>query len=74
MTDTDTYASTVTGGSLKLSHKLNRDDKCITYLLTYRQWQKQHTRKIMDGFRYTSGTITITLDYNYNSRRLESRM
>ena len=31
--ETDTFPSTVTGGTFKISHKLNCDDKCLIYLL-----------------------------------------
>ena len=41
VTDTDTFASTVTGESFKINHQLNCDDRCIIYLLTCKQCQKQ---------------------------------
>ena len=34
VTDTDIFASTVTGESFKINHQLNYDDRCIIYLLT----------------------------------------
>ena len=52
VTDTDTFASTVTGESFKINHQLNCDDRCIIYLLTCKQCQKQYTRETKDDFRY----------------------
>ena len=51
LTDTDTFASFVTGESFKISHQLNCDEKCIIYLLTCKQCQKQYTRKTTDNSR-----------------------
>ena len=34
VTDTDIFASTVTGESFKINHQLNYDDRCIIYFLT----------------------------------------
>ena len=39
VTDTDTFTSTVTGESFKINHQLNCDDRCIIYLLTWKQSQ-----------------------------------
>ena len=33
--ETDTFTSTTTGKIFKINHKLNCDDNCLIYLLTY---------------------------------------
>ena len=38
--DTDAFTSTVTGESFKINNQLKCDDRCIIYLLTYKQCQK----------------------------------
>ena len=52
VTDTDTFTSTVTGESFKINHQLNCDDRCIIYLLTCKQCQKQYTGDTAGDFRY----------------------
>ena len=52
VTDTDTFTSTVTGESFKINHQLNCVDRCITYLLTLKQCQKQYTGETTDEFKY----------------------
>ena len=52
VTDTDTFTSTVTRESFKINHQLNGDDRCVIYLLTCKQCQKQYTGKTTDDFRY----------------------
>ena len=41
VTDTDSFTSTVTGESFKINHQLKCDNRCIIYLLTYKQCKKQ---------------------------------
>ena len=41
VSDTYTFTSTVTGESFKINYQLNCDDRCIIYLLTCKQCQKQ---------------------------------
>ena len=48
VTDTDTFTSTVTGESFKINHQLNCDDRCIIYLLTCKQSQKQYILIYLD--------------------------
>ena len=43
--------STTTGESFKISHKLNRDDNCLIYLLTCECCDKQSVRETTDEFR-----------------------
>ena len=52
VTDIDTFTSTVTGESFKINQQLNCDDRCIIYLLTCKQCQKQYTGETTDDFRY----------------------
>ena len=52
VTDTGTSTGTVTGQSFKINHQLNCDDRCIIYLLTCKQCQKQYTGETTDNFRY----------------------
>ena len=42
----------LTGESFKINHELNCDDRCIIYLLTCKQCQKQYTGETTDDFRY----------------------
>ena len=60
VTDTDTFASTVSGESFKINHQLNYDGRCIIYLLTCKQFQREYIRETKDDFRYLDidGTIT----------------
>ena len=52
VTDTDTFTSTVTGEFFKINHLLNCDDRCIIFLLTCKQCQKQYTGETTNDFRY----------------------
>ena len=54
MAHTGTFTSNVTGESFKINHQLNCDDRCIIYLLTCNQCQKQYIGKTTDDFRYRS--------------------
>ena len=71
MVNADTFTSTVTGDSFKINHQLNGHDRCIIYLLTCKQCQKQCTGESTDGWRYKWN------NYKPSSRkfdRMESRM
>ena len=57
VTDTDTFTSTVTGESFRINHQLDCDDRCIIYLLTWKQCQKQYIGETTDDFNI-DGTIT----------------
>ena len=47
--DTYTFTSTLTGESFKINHQLNCNDRFIIfYLLTWKQYQKQHTGETTD--------------------------
>ena len=67
VTDTDTFTSTVTGESFTINHQLNCDDRCIIYLLTCKQCQKQYTGETTDGFRYRWN------NYKSNSRKFDRK-
>ena len=43
VTDTSTFSSAVTGDTFKINHSLNCDDKCLIYLMTCKQCNKQYT-------------------------------
>ena len=49
--DTSTFSSTVTGDTFKINHSLNCDDKCLIYLMTCKQCNKQYTGETTDLFR-----------------------
>ena len=68
VTDTDACTSTVTGESFKINHQLNCDDRCIIYLLTCKQCQKQYTGETTDDLRYRWN------NYKSNSRKKEPCM
>ena len=67
VTDTDTFTRTATGESFKINHQLNCDDRCIIYLLTCKQCQKQYTGETMDDFRYRWN------NYKSNSRKFDRK-
>ena len=67
VTDTDTFTSTVTGESFKINHQLKCDDRCIIYLLTCKQCQKQYTGETTDDFRYRWN------NYKSNSRKFDRK-
>ena len=67
LTDTDTFTSTVPGESFKITHQLNCDDRCIIYLLTCKQCQKQYTGETTDDFRYRWN------NYKSNSRKFDRK-
>ena len=49
--ETDTFTSTTTGKSFKINHKLNCDDNCLIYLLTYKCCGRQYVGETTDDFR-----------------------
>ena len=51
VTGTSTFSSTVTGDTSKINHRLNSDDKCIFYLVTCKQCNKQYVGEATDLFR-----------------------
>ena len=67
VTDTDTFTSTVTGESFKINHQLNCDDRCIIYLVTWKQCQKQYTGETTDDFRFRWN------NYKSNSRMFDRK-
>ena len=50
--DTDTFSNTVTGKTYKIKHQLNCNDRCLIYLLPFKQFHIQYTGETTDGFRY----------------------
>ena len=61
------WNSTVTGESFKINHQLNCDDRCIIYLLIYKQCQKQYTGESTDDIRYRWN------NYNSNSTKFDRK-
>ena len=51
VTETDTFFSTVTGETFQVNHELNRDDKCLIYLLKCKVCNKQYVEETTDAFR-----------------------
>ena len=51
VTDASTFSSTVTGDNFKINHSLNCDDKCLIYLMTCKQCNKQYTGETADLLR-----------------------
>ena len=51
ITDTFIFSSTVTGDTFKINHSLNCDCKCLIYLVTCKQCNKQYTGETADLFR-----------------------
>ena len=51
VTDASTFSSTVTGDTFKINHSLNCDDKCLIYLMTCKQCNKQYLGETTDLFR-----------------------
>ena len=67
VTDTDTFTSNETGESFKINHQLNCDNRCIIYLLTGKQYKKQHTGETTKYFRYRWN------NYKSNSRKFDRK-
>ena len=51
VSDTSIFNSKVTGNTFKINHTLNCDDKCLIYLVTCKQCNKQYTGETTDLFR-----------------------
>ena len=49
--ETDIFTSTTTGESSKINHKLNCDNNCLIYLLTYKCCGKQYVGETTDKFQ-----------------------
>ena len=49
--ETDTFTSTTKGESFKINLKLNCNDNCLIYLLTWKCCGKQYVRETTDEFR-----------------------
>ena len=50
MSHADTFRSTTTSESFNINHKFNYDDKCLTYLPTYKRCGKQYVGETTDEF------------------------
>ena len=50
--ETETFTSTTTGQTFKINHKLNCNDKCLVYLLTFNVCLKQYVGQTVEEFRY----------------------
>ena len=50
--ETETFTSTTTGKTFKINHKLNCNDKCLVYLLTFNVCLKQYVGQTVEEFRY----------------------
>ena len=48
---TDSFTSSFTQNTFKINHNFNRDDKCLIYLLTCKQYRKQYVGETTDAFR-----------------------
>ena len=62
VTGTSIFSSTVTGDTFKIDHSLNCDDKCLIYLVTCKQCNKQYTGETTDLFRNRCNTIKTMLE------------
>ena len=51
ITETNTFTSSVTGETYKISNRLDCNDKCLAYLLTCNKCKKQYTGEATDNFR-----------------------
>ena len=52
VSETNSFTSNVTGETHKTNHKLNCDDNCLIYLLSYKCYEKQYVGETTDSFRY----------------------
>ena len=43
--------SSVTGGTYRINHRLDCNDKCLVYLLRSNKWKKQYTGQTTDNVR-----------------------
>ena len=62
VTDASTFSSTVTGDTFKINHSLNCDDKCLIYLITCKQYNKQYTGETKFSFIIDGLTIKTMLE------------
>ena len=62
VTDASTFSSTVTGDTFKINHSLNCDDKCLIYLITCKQCNKQYTGETKFSFIIDGLTIKTMLE------------
>ena len=67
VTDTSTFSSTVTGDTFKINHSLNCDDKCLIYLVTCKQCNKQYTGETTDLLRNRWN------NYKVNARKFDRK-
>ena len=67
VTDASTFNSTVTGDTFKINHSLNCDDKCLIYLMTCKQCNKQYTGETTDLFRNRWN------NYKDNARKIDRK-
>ena len=51
ITETNTFTSSVTGETYKISNRLDCNNKCLAYLLTCNKCKKQYTGEATDNFR-----------------------
>ena len=65
--DTSTFSSTVTGDTFKINHSLNCDDKCLIYLVTCKQCNKQYTGETTDLLRNRWN------NYKVNARKFDRK-
>ena len=49
--ETDTFTSTVTGETFKISHRFDCNDKCLVFLMTCNKFKKQYTGQTTEHFR-----------------------
>ena len=69
--ETDTFASTVTGETFKINHKLNCDDKCLIYLFTCECCGKQLEKPL--GSLGSGGTTIDVMTGNILGMRIVFR-
>ena len=68
VTETSTFASTVTGETCIINHKFNCNGKCLVYLLTCNCCKKQYMGQTVDEFRFRWNnykSITIIIINNF---------
>ena len=67
VTNASTFSSTVTGDTFKINYSLNCDDKCLIYLMTCKQCNKQYTGETTHLFR------NIWNSYKDNARKFDRK-
>ena len=55
------FSSTVTGDTFTINHSFNCDDKCLIYLVTCKQCNKQYKGETTDQFRNTRNSYKDTV-------------